>query len=76
LVTNWTHQVATNFIRKLEDVVLQLADGKVQYKWFEEGQCFSVPITKHNTLYYDVVGETLFLLTVWDTRQDPTKLKL
>ena len=71
---NWGIDVAVEFIVRLDNMVHQIAQGNVQFKRYEPGDCFCVPITKQNTMYYDVVGNRLDILTIWDSRQDPTKL--
>jgi len=35
----------------------------------------SISITKHNRLYYRFDEHTIFLITIFDTRQDPAKNK-
>lgn len=71
---NWGELRAIAFIVELDHLVIQISQGSVQYQRFEAGNCYRVPVTRQNTLYYDVVGNQLDILTVWDTRQDPTKL--
>ena len=71
---NWGELRAIAFIVELDHLIIQISQGNVQYQRFPAGNCYRVPITRQNTLYYDVVGNRLDILTVWDTRQEPSKL--
>jgi plasmid stabilization system protein ParE len=35
---------------------------------------YQMVLTKHNTMYYTVINETIVILSIFDTRQHPQKL--
>ena len=77
LQTEWGMAVASRFNETLIKIILTIADqpgtGSVSKK---KKDVRKILITKHNRLYYRVKDkETIFLLTLFDTRQNPKRNK-
>jgi len=74
---SWNKQVALKFIEEIEILVLKIAEQPKQYplanKKLKVRKCV---ISKHNTLFYRVSKDSIELLRIFDTRQNPRKLKL
>ena len=76
LENNWNKKVADEFKRKLDKKMLSLIDepdaGRNSTKvsgvqW--------ILITSHNKLYYRIKGEIIYVITLFDTRQNPKNNK-
>ena len=76
LQTNWNDKVLSDFIDLTEGIIGQIAANPTQFpvinKKKEVRKCV---ITKHNTLFYRDRKEHIDILRIFDTRQDPRKLK-
>jgi plasmid stabilization system protein ParE len=76
LLDNWSEKVKYNFIKKL-DHNLDLI--KLNPKTFPESQkdpgLRKCVITKQTTLYYRFDSRQIKILTIFDSRQNPNKLK-
>lgn len=69
--------IANNFIEKTLLLLEKLASDKIIFKKSESIKGVNeVLITKHNLLLYCVKNNEIELLTIFDTRQHPTKKKL
>ena len=77
LESNWTLKELTKFFQKLEKQLRLLS-------LFPEAYPFSIKIrkihrcvlSKNLTIYYTVEDEYLVLLSIFDTRQHPSKMKI
>lgn len=76
LEKRWGKKVAEEFKELLDRKILQLAEtpniGITSIKVLNVKR---VVVTKHNKLFYKIKGETIYLITLFDTRQDPQKNK-
>jgi len=76
LLEKWSYKVKSEFIKKLDKNIQSIKD---QPDCFPESQKESgirrCVITKHTTLYYEFNDNEIHILTLFDTRQDPVKLK-
>lgn len=74
LISGWSLTVAGNFEhivqKKLTNLSRQPFIGIASQK---NPLVRSILITKHNRLYYRIKDETIELLNIFDTRQDPKK---
>ena len=70
----WGKKVADEFKRNLDKKMLRLIDvpnvGKNSTKVYDVQW---ILITKHNKLYYQVKEEIIYIITLFDTRQNPKK---
>lgn len=76
LLEDWSITVAEEFIQNTESRIetltffpnLGLSSDKMK-------NIKSIVLTKHNKLYYRISDETITILNIFDTRQNPTKNK-
>jgi len=77
LSENWSYSVVSNFVHRTSDILLVLSEfphlGELQVA--DKG-IRGILITKHNKLFYRIDGPRLIVLKIFDTRQNPKKLKL
>ena len=70
----WSRQSADKFEIKLRAAIKRIAInpsiGRLSNKITN---IRSVPVTKHNRIYYSVVSDTIILLELFETKQNPTK---
>mgnify|MGYP003401792889 FL=1 len=74
LLIEWTLKVASDFIRTLEERVDTLRSfpnvGIASQKY---PPIRSIVLTKHNKLYHRTGTDTIEILSIFDTRQNPAK---
>ena len=76
LKNEWSDKVAENFIGKLEEVIDYLKTRPEIFQVIDERpEIRRVVITKHNSLYFKITGKIIYIVTIFDTRQDEEKLK-
>jgi toxin ParE1/3/4 len=74
LLENWNEKVANIFLDKLDKKVLLLSNQPfVGYISEKDSSIRSVLLSKHNRLYYSIYNNTIELLRILDTRQNPKK---
>lgn len=73
---NWTEKEIRKFLSKLEEQIVLISAKPKTYKKSKRllgtHECL---ITKHNSVFYTFNETHLFIVTVWDNRQEPGKLK-
>ena len=76
LRNKWSQRVINKFINKIDDNVgLILEDPKIFPIINQEFQIRKSVVTKQNTLYYREVSNGVEIARLFDSRQDPKKLK-
>jgi len=72
---NWGEKVIHHFISSTDDLISQISTSPKLFplinKKLKIRKCV---ITKHNTLYYRERRQSIDILRIFDTRQDPEKL--
>ena len=72
----WSKQSADKFEIKLRAAIKRIeinpSTGKLSNKI---PNMRSVPVTKHNRIYYSIVSDTIILLELFETKQNPAKNK-
>ena len=75
LEQEWSHASAVRFATRVDSVIHLLRSnprmGKREERYAEEIR--SVLSAKHTKLFYQIVGSTIILLKIFDTRQQPGK---
>jgi plasmid stabilization system protein ParE len=75
LTSEWGLTVANNFIDRFEQVLVLLAESPGIFQFVDRvKKVQKCVITKHNTLYFKETDESIKIITIFDTRQDPEKL--
>ncbi len=76
LSDEWESSVAVKFLDIMEDLTKQISINPRQFPLIHNRlNIRKCVITKHNTLYYRNGRTHVELLRIYDTRQDPEKLK-
>jgi addiction module RelE/StbE family toxin len=77
LETNWTTKELKRFFQKLEKQLLLISIFPEAYPLSQKKKrIHRCVLTKNLTIYYTVKDDSLVLLALFDTRQDPVKLKI
>ncbi len=76
LQNNWSEKEVQGFVKRVNKVLTLIRENPNLYRRSKQKGIHEAVVTKHNTLYYQVLEERIVLITFWDTRQDPDKLKL
>ncbi len=73
---NWNQKVIIRFLNKINIATKQILKNPHQYPIINKKlQVRKCVVTKQNTLFYRNTEKTIEILRLYDTRQDPEKLK-
>ena len=76
LQTNWNEEVVEDFIQITEGIINQISINPSQFPVINKRKKVrKCVITKHNTLFYRDRKNFVDILRIYNTRQDPHKLK-
>lgn len=76
LITEWGINVANSFIDRFDKVIILLSKNTSIYPFVDASkQMQKCVLTKHNVLYFIETDDLIKIITVFDTRQDPRKLR-
>mgnify|MGYP006447484775 CR=1 FL=1 len=78
LLENWSLKTRNEFLSKFTDKVKQISSQPESCpKSFEFKGLYQCVVTKQTTFYYRILNESdeIEIITIFDTRQDPDKLK-
>ncbi|MCQ6960147.1 type II toxin-antitoxin system RelE/ParE family toxin [Mucilaginibacter aquariorum] len=76
LINNWSAKVAKHFLFRLEKVFVLLSEAPEIYTIVNKNKGIRRSIvTKHNTLYFIETSKNIKVLSIFDSRQNPDKLK-
>lgn len=73
----WGIKVLEKFLRRLDKLIEHIVINPKQYPLINNKlKLRKCVITKQNTLYYRVINNHIQIIRIFDTRQDPHKLKI
>lgn len=76
LAENWSLNVLNHFLNKIDIAINQIARVPNQFPIINKNlQVRKCVVTKQNTLFYRETEHRIEILRLYDTRQDPKKLK-
>ena len=76
LIQEWSEKVKSDFIIKLDKCVdLIKSNPDIFPESDKQNGLHKCVITKQTTLYYRFNSKSIFLVTIFDSRQHPNKLK-
>lgn len=76
LTHNWGIKVTNNFIRRFDKVIGFLTESPGMFPFFDKRKRIQrCVVTKHNILYFIDSADSVKIITVFDTRQNPEKLE-
>ncbi len=75
LETKWSERAKNNFVKKLQKAIKQIQQHPSGFPKSEiiKG-LHKLVITKQTTIYYKYDKKYIYIITVFDTRQNPEKL--
>jgi plasmid stabilization system protein ParE len=77
LLETWTRKEIQNFARRLDKRLdLIVLNPRLFPKTSKRREVRKSVLTKHAVIYYETKGNTVTIVTLFDPRQNPTKLKL
>lgn len=79
LISNWSFEIANNFLDKFEEIKITLSKNpKIYQVSYESKNIRKAILTKHNIIYFTIDDDTktVVILTVFNVLQNPNKLSL
>ena len=77
LIKEWGTRIVSNFLSKLNWIISQIVINPKQYpKINSKLKIRKCVITKQNTLFYRIKGTKVEIIRIYDTRQNPKKLRI
>ena len=77
LLYKWTEREVKNFVRKLDKrLELISVNPRLFPKTSKRRNVRRSVLTKHTIIYYETSTDTIRIVTLFDPRQDPKKLKI
>ena len=77
LQSEWTEKIAFDYYEKLLAIISLIKRQPYSFPLFiVDKKIRCCPVTKHNMIYYRITEDEIFVLTVFDTRQNPNSLEL
>ncbi len=77
LTENWTQKEIQNFARRLDKRLELIAiNPRLFPKTAKRREVRKSVLTKHTVIYYETKGNVVSIVTLFDPRQNPKKLKL
>lgn len=77
LLKNWTEKEVRNFVRKLDRrLELISINPRLFSKTNKRKNVRRSVLTKHTVIYYETSTDTVKIITLFDPRQEPGKLKI
>ena len=71
----WNVSVKENFVSKLNTTIKNIAVSPKMYPAsMLDKNLRKCVLTKHTSIFYEIQKEAIFILTIIDNRQDPTKI--
>ena len=77
LLVNWNQMTVRNFLKKFYNQIDLISSFPDLYpKTIIKKNIHRAVLTKHITIYYEINSELINILRLYDTRQNPNKLKI
>lgn len=76
LELEWGKNITEKFIEITDNSIKQIIINPKQFPIiYKKKKIRKCVLTKHNSMFYKVGGQNIDILRIFDTRQDPKKLK-
>lgn len=76
LEVEWSEKVKLNFIDKLDKSLNQISKYPLSYEKSQvKPELHRCTVSKHSTLYYTFDTKRVYIVTLFDNRMNPEKLK-
>ncbi len=77
LLQNWEDKVYYDFVNRVEVVVDHLRQNPKMFVAIDANRnIYRCVVTKHISLFYQLIGNSVLLLLFWNNFQEPEKLTL
>ena len=77
IMNEWGSRIVSKFLIKLNRIISQITVNPKQYPLFNSRlKIRRCVISKQNTLFYRIKKNEIEIVRIYDTRQDPEKLKI
>lgn len=77
LMSEWGSRVVSIFLHKVDSLIVQITINPKQYPLIHfQHKIRRCVISKQNTLFYRAQKNEIEIVRIFDTRQDPEKLKI
>ncbi len=74
LLAEWPLQVAIEFENKFDEIIKALiSQPYMGVRSESDNNIKHILITPHNMLFYQFDGKMIYIITIWDSRQDDRK---
>jgi plasmid stabilization system protein ParE len=73
---NWSEKSAKEFVQQTNRLIDQISENPDMCTQIEGTDVKKAVITSQTSLYYRVMDQLIRLITFWDNRRNPKKLKL
>lgn len=73
---NWSANSAKTFVQKTDNLLHEIAENPYMCQQMEGKDIKKGSITPQTSVYYQVMNDAVRLITFWDNRRNPKKLKL
>ena len=73
---NWSENSAKTFVKKTDKLIEQIAENPDICPQIEGKNVKRGVITKQTSLFYRVMKDVIRLITFWDNRRNPKRLRL
>jgi plasmid stabilization system protein ParE len=70
----WTEKEIQSFARNLEKNITVIQTYPKIFPYSKSLNLYKSVLSKHNSLIYDISGEKIIIMGIFDNRQDPEKL--
>jgi plasmid stabilization system protein ParE len=76
LENNWTEREVRKFALKLEKVLDTIKNQPFAFPASKKMGIRRAVLTRQTTIYYEIFNDTIKIVTIFDSRQNPEKLKI
>jgi len=76
LENNWTEREVKKFVYKLEKLIDTIKNQPFAFPASKKMGIRRVVLTRQATIYYEIFNDTIKIVTIFDSRQNPEKLKI
>ncbi|HNQ68186.1 MAG TPA: type II toxin-antitoxin system RelE/ParE family toxin [Bacteroidales bacterium] len=75
LEANWTEKEIRKFVKKLEKQITVIKKQPLSFPKSQLIEARKSVLSKHTTIFYKVCEDAIFIVTIFDNRQNPENLK-
>lgn len=73
---NWTEREVRKFVHKLEKLIDTIKNQPFAFPASKKMGIRRAVLTRQTAIYYEIFNDTIKIVTLFDTRRNPAKLKI